>query len=214
MNLDSVSYRATPHLFSDKRKPLVSIEEINQILTNENLIERNSFHVVNNSMYENFDRSNTHLDEISRITQALEAGKTIIVKDLEMWGGAITDTCRSMGQLVTAHMYLSPPNGTAFDFHVDDTDVVVCMLYGAKSFEFKNRPMKRLVPSGTSIYIPQGVEHRAKQGNGWSCHISFGIPRKMIKDSYHSYPIQIDCLNNLKPLEPSLHLNIGNDIIM
>lgn len=188
----------------------ISIQEINSILTNSNLIEKSSFHVVRKGVYENYDRSNDHISEIKRITEALSTGHTVIVKGLEMWGGPITDACNILGNQVTAHMYVSPPNGTGFNFHKDDTDVYVAMLYGTKLFDFQDQPSTSLNPSDI-IYIPKELAHRAKSVS-WSCHISFGVPKEYIKDTTYSYEYKIQPLFNLQklhqsaiiPVEPSI----------
>lgn len=174
----------------------ISIEEINSILTNSNLIEKSSFHVVRKGVYENYDCSNNHISEIQRVSEALSTGHTVIVKGLEMWGGAITKACNTLGNQVTAHMYISPPNGTGFNFHKDDTDVYVVMLYGNKTFDFYDQP-SRVIGSSEAIYIPKELAHRAKS-IGWSCHISFGVPKEYIKDIAFSYEYKIQPLFNLQ----------------
>lgn len=205
MNLDSKHCQDLKHIlfdFSFEKESNISskidIPEINSILTNSNLIEKSLFYVVRNGVYENYERSNNHLSEIQRINQALATKHTVIVKGLEMWGGAITDACNFLGPQTTAHMYISPPNGTGFSFHKDDTDVYVAMLYGNKTFEFENHPLASyLMSPGSVIFIDKDIAHRAKSVN-WSCHVSFGVPKAYLKNDTPSYPYQIELLHNLQ----------------
>lgn len=216
MQLDNPSFLTSlrPILF-DGDTCRITLEEINNILTNENLINRNSFHVVHDSCYENYDRSNSHMEEIHRIKMALDENKTVIIKDLELWGGPITEMCNALGKQVTAHMYISPKDGTSFGHHTDDTDVVICMLYGMKTFDRGPATMRQLITTGQMHYIPMDEIHKAVT-IGWSCHISFGVPRIYLRDSTHSYPVQVRALSNLIPKEikHSLPFKLGDYIIM
>jgi hypothetical protein len=176
----------------------IPVSEINCILTNPNFIEKSLFHVVRNGVYENYERSNEHMNEIRRVNEALATGHTVIIKGLEMWGGPITDACNFLGPQTSAHMYLSPPEGTGFPFHKDDTDVYVAMLYGQKVFEFEEHSAASyLMNPGSIIFINKDLAHRAKSIN-WSCHISFGVPRTYLKDDLPSYPVNISALSNLQ----------------
>lgn len=179
------------------------------------MAERNAFHVIVDSCYENIDRNNSHLDEIDRVRKALDTGKTVIVKDLELWGGPITEACNALGKQVTAHMYISPANGTKFEYHTDDTDVVIALLHGTKFFEFQGHGMKRMLTAGQMLPIPMNKFHRADPRNSWSCHISFGIPETYIGDNTHSYPVTINALNNLlpQPATSGLQYNLSTAII-
>jgi hypothetical protein len=201
MNQDSLSYQGLKDILFKDNECVIPVSEINTILTNANLIEKGLFYVVRKGVYENYDRSNNHISEMKRISGALATGHTVIVKGLEMWGGAITKACDFLGNQTTAHMYISPPSGTGFNFHVDDTNVCVAMLYGNKTFDFENLPSRTLSP-GNIVFIPQDLSHRAKSLN-WSCHISFGFPSKYLKDSSYSYEYKINSLTNL-------HNNIEN----
>lgn len=205
MNLDSQYCQGLKKILFDftfgkegELSSRISIKEINDMITNPNLIEKSLFYVVKNSAYENYERSNTHFGEIERIKQSLSKSQTVIIKGLEMWGGPITDACNFLGPQTTAHMYISPPNGTSFPFHKDDTDVHVAMLYGSKVFEFENEPLKSYqMTQGSIIFIEKDLSHRAKSIS-WSCHLSFGTPKIYLKDDLPSYPFNISELLNLQ----------------
>lgn len=190
-----------------KDESLVPVYEINKILTNQNLIEKNSFYVVKAGAYENFERSNDPLVEIERVSSALRSSETIIVKNLETWNHKLQVACSLLGDQVSAHMYISPDNGTAFDFHEDDSDVIIHMVHGIKGFQFEGKASFGL-KQGETLHIPMGTRHRAINA-GWSCHVSFGIPVKSISESSYSYPVEIKelsaLLNPVKRIENKLH---------
>ena len=215
MMKDSKYYRdiLRPILFNGN-ECLVTLQDINDMLTNTVLIEHNSMHVVRKGSYEQVDYAGTTIGEIERLSRALEEGCTVVIKELEQWGGPITEACNALGKQVTAHMYISPSNSEGFGFHTDDTDVVSFMLYGTKFYEVMTHGMKRMCMAGDAITLPMDRPHKVTSGNGWSCHISFGIPDRYYKDS-HSFPVKLNVLNNLLPELPKtgLHLNLNPAII-
>ena len=198
MKKDSQFYQGLKDiLFEKDGTPKVCIADISSMLTNANLIERNSFHVIRDGLYENVDMSNDHMAEIDRVKGALEQGNSVIIKDLELWGGEITEACNYLGPQTTAHMYIAPPQTRSFPMHADDTDVVVVMLYGKKMFFFEDPKVQHELKSCDIIGIERGRLHCAEP-NGWSCHISFGSPNGSYLDTTtYSYPVEIAALSNL-----------------
>lgn len=95
----------------------------------EQLINSCSHFVVEKGSYiEDRAHKGTHNHEIMRINDALKEGCTIQVRNLENWNEAIENKARSFGNNVNVHMFISPPNGTAFNMHTDDRDVhIVCV---------------------------------------------------------------------------------------
>jgi hypothetical protein len=199
MKRDSQFYQGLKNiLFEEDGSPKLCLAEISSILTNTNLIERNSFHVIKDGVYENLDRSNDHMSEINRVKEAIESGQSVIVKDLEMWGGEITAACNYLGPQTTAHMYIAPPSSNSFPLHEDDTDVVVAMLYGQKIFYLEDPKVQRELVSGDFLEIKKGRLHCAEP-QGWSCHISFGSPNgSYLNTSTYSYPVEIPSLKELE----------------
>lgn len=169
--------------------PLLSINEINNILTDTILIEKNSFKVVRNSMYENYDMNNDPITEIRRVSQAFEEGCTVVAKNLETYNHTLNSVCKAIGYNVDAHMYMSPKDAIGFPYHEDDRSVFIFMLYGEKQFHVGGELI--LLEPGDMLYIKQGVRHRATAVHG-SCHISFGLAEQYLSDYSDSLPIQID----------------------
>ena len=113
------------------------------------------------------------------VQRSFKDGKTLVIKGLENFNENIANYARSLGLGVDVHMYLVPENGDhAFDFHVDDRDVVIHGVYGKKDFEIIRQGV--ILPYSPTdvtqgIVIRQGEKHRAIPRGG-SCILSFGIP--------------------------------------
>lgn len=111
------------------------------------------------------------------------------MKNIENWNESIQKECINSHNSVNVHLYLSPQNGSSFDWHTDDRDVFVYMQYGKKKFEIKeqNGEIKTydLVP-GDCLYIPYGLLHRASSDLKTSIHLSFGQwPQGLTIDRTH-----------------------------
>jgi ribosomal protein L16 Arg81 hydroxylase len=170
-------------------RPILSRQEINNILTDMILIEKNSFKVVKNSMYENYDMNNDPIDEINRIQQAFNEGNTVVAKNLETYNLTLDLLCQAIGNNVDAHMYMSPKDACGFPLHSDDRSVFIFMLYGEKLFKVEDKDI--LLEAGDMLYIKQGIQHKATAVQA-SCHISFGLAEQYLCDYSNSLPIPLN----------------------
>lgn len=158
---------------------LLDKKEIEKIFNDGYLYECNSFFFIDKIKKEcnsnlKFDN---YLDYALEIREKFLLGHTVVVLNLENFNEAIRKKCALLGRDVDAHMYLVPKNGEdAFDFHVDDRDVYVNMVYGRKKFLLKeNDNIKEYdLSEGSELFIKKGVEHKAVP-QGPSCLVSFGV---------------------------------------
>ena len=163
--------------------PLLSKLEISQIFNDGHLLELESFHVIDKltKTYDINRRRGSFLEEAAFIRQAYLNGQTIIVKNLENYNEEIRRQSVSLGRDVSVHLYLVPPHGSdSFDFHIDDTDVWLKMLYGEKKI-FCKKAMgieEHYLTPENELFIKKGIYHKA-QPSGASCMLSFGYNGKV-----------------------------------
>jgi mannose-6-phosphate isomerase-like protein (cupin superfamily) len=162
---------------------LLSKNDIEDIFKDAKLYENKSFFVID-SITKEYD-TNISFDSLSeyskRIRESFKRGCTIIVKNLEMYNQEIRSHCAKIGKNVDVHMYLVPPNGKqSFNFHQDDREVKVHIVYGSKTFILKNNDKEKsyLLESGQFLDIPKGTIHKAIP-NGSSCLLSFGFEKEV-----------------------------------
>lgn len=147
--------------------PVFSKEQIIRILTDEYLFERDSFFYVDEERRQyqtNLNTKDVLIDHARLLYQKYKEGCTLVVKNLEDRDSYFRSLCRSLpGKNKDIHMYLSPPNGSAFDYHTDDKNVKVIHLYGKKMFYVND---ELIFLNGSSkdkvVDIPKGVKHKAR----------------------------------------------------
>lgn len=169
-----------------KYTPFLSKQDISDIFNDGELLEKESFFVIDKKTkeYNTVKKFQTYLETASEIRKFYLDGHTIIVKNLENYNEKIRKACASLGREVDVHMYLVPDNGNdSFDFHIDDREVYVNMVYGEKEFIFRNDNFNEshYLCEGDALNIPLGTYHKAIP-KGKSCLLSFGInPREYYK---------------------------------
>lgn len=140
-------------------------------------------------------------ERIEALEKAFNEGCTIVVKEMENWNPAIMRRCREFKAYVDVHMYVSPANGSGFDWHTDDKHVYVHMQLGEKLFEVEEPDgtiSKYLLKPGEVLFIPYGAKHRAFAGTAPSVHLGFGVwPEQVsIQNAYSTFDVEIEM--NLK----------------
>jgi hypothetical protein len=163
--------------------PLLSKLEISQIFNDGHLLELGSFHVIDKvtKTYDINRKRGSFLEEAAFIRTAYQDGHTIIVKNLEHYNEQIRRQSVNLGRDVSVHLYLVPPKGSdSFDFHIDDTDVWLKMLYGEKKVFCKTASgvEEHHLKSEDELFIKKGVFHKAEP-MGASCMLSFGYNGKV-----------------------------------
>ena len=176
---------------------LLSQDDLVNIFCQGYLYEMNSFHVIEKptKTYDTFRSRGSFLDESKFIYSKFKSGHTIIVKNIEYLNDNIKDICYELGPHTNVHLYLVPKNGvTSFEFHQDNRDVLICMVYGRKIFylkDDKNLTTEYHLGPGDQLSIKKGVWHKA-QPIGGSCLLSFGtepiedyaVPSSFCKDDF------------------------------
>lgn len=158
--------------------PLLSNLEISHIFNDGYLLELGSFHIIDKQTktYDINRIRGSFLEEAVFIRKAYLEGHTIIVKNLENFNQPIRLQAAKLGRDVSVHLYLVPHQGTdSFDFHIDDSDVWLKMLYGKKNILCKTTSgiEKHHLQGEDELFIKQGIYHKAEP-LGASCMLSFG----------------------------------------
>jgi hypothetical protein len=171
------------HLKRSAFKPqgLFPYEEIEEVFANSDMFEKSSFNVIGkDGEYDYHEQLITMASEASRIRRAFKSGSSIRVENMEDWNMSIATRANELKYGTNVHMYLAPPvkDATGFNWHTDDRDVYIHMIYGQKIFEVKEHgdtATYKLMP-GDLLFLPKEFEHRATPV-GPSCQLSFGLPQ-------------------------------------
>jgi mannose-6-phosphate isomerase-like protein (cupin superfamily) len=158
---------------------LINENDLEEIFSSSWLYGNNSFYVIDKitKTHRTDIQFSSHLEYSKYIKNSYDSGNTIIVKNLESFHPKIRAAALKYGMLVDVHMYLVPPKGTdSFDYHKDDCDVTIVMVYGSKRFYIKESGEEKVfnLNEGDSLFIKKEFEHRALP-TGPSCLLSFGI---------------------------------------
>ena len=158
---------------------LLTSSEISSIFNDSYLYEKNSFHVLEKAdyTYNEARPRESFIKEALFLKNSFKAGHTLIVKNLENFNESIRLKAAKLGRVVDVHMYLVPHGGLdSFDFHTDDKDVYIHMVYGKKKFILKEIDGEKeyLLSDGDELFIKKGVVHKALPLSG-SCLLSFGV---------------------------------------
>lgn len=157
----------------------LSLEEINEILSSSYLFDLKSFYIIdrNTRQYETDRDVYTYISEAETVKQAFKNGHTIVVKNLEHFSTKIFDKCLQYGRGTDAHLYLTPKcGGVSFDYHKDDRDVLLLMLYGEKIMWIKEKAgeQKVCLGPGEELFIAKNHMHRA-ECNQFTAMLSLGV---------------------------------------
>lgn len=163
---------------------LLSKIEIEDIFSSNFFYESGSVYIIDQKTktYQTDKHYANLLEYANSVRQAFLTGHTIIVKQLENYNSVIQKKCAELGGDVDVHMYLVPSHGTSsFDYHVDDRDVWVHMVYGEKEFHLREKGLekKSLLRAGDFLFIAKDIEHKAIP-RGASCLLSFGVASKPV----------------------------------
>lgn len=159
--------------------PLLSPEEIEEILSSGLLYDWNSIFIINpiTKHYTTDLPNQGHLERAKSIRDQFLAGSSIVIQNLERYSHKLRSYSLKFSPETSVHMYLTPPGGSpSFDFHTDDCDVDVLMVIGEKKFEIKNEDgtVKTVIlKEGQELSLAQGVLHRASTTQA-TCLLSFG----------------------------------------
>lgn len=163
-------------MMKPKFSPLFNTKLIEAIFSSSVLYEKKSFYVIENQGYDERCEFDSFSAEVMYLKKSYDAGKAIIVKNLENFDETISKRALDLGPHTDVHLYITPnEKAESFPFHTDDRDVVVHLLYGHKKFELKegdNITAYELNP-GDELVISKGTEHRAIP-MGASALLSFG----------------------------------------
>ncbi len=119
------------------------------------------------------------------VYERFSEGATIVLESLHRRWAPLADFCRelevSLGHRLQVNAYITPPGARGFDVHIDDHDVFVLQVSGAKHWFVYDRDddgillIDREIARGTALYIPTGFPHAASAQAGASAHLTVGI---------------------------------------
>ncbi len=167
---------------------LLNKNDLLSIFNSSILYENESFFIIDplSQEYDTQVQYSSIIDYASKIEEAYNNGRTIIVKNLENFSQKIAVESLQYGDCVDTHMYLVPPSGSdSFKFHKDSCAVTIKMIYGKKTFELRDHSgniKSYNLTEGEKLEIPLYTDHRAIPTGG-SCLLSFG------DNGARSYPI-------------------------
>lgn len=159
--------------------PLLSPKDIETIFSSGYLYEKASFFIIDRSTktYRTDFHGESFQQRATALKEAYLSGHTIIVKNLEDFNSKIFAKVLELGRGTDVHMYLTPRDGgISFDFHVDDCDVLLKVIFGEKIFEIKSHNeivTRHILGIGDEFFLKGGTVHRAI-ASGVSCLLSFG----------------------------------------
>lgn len=136
--------------------------------------------------YQTDQKFSNFIEYAKFIKQAFQNNQSIVVKGLENFNLKIKNFSLQFGADVDAHLYLTQSSSaSSFDFHADDKEVQIVMVYGSKEFTLIESGVQKkyLLHEGHTLRIPKGVLHRAKSV-GPSALISFGF----LEDEHYYVP--------------------------
>ena len=174
--------------------PLISKEEIKDMLTNELLHNNNEHHVIYNDGSSVVDVMQSHPRKVELLQSSYNNGSTIKISYLENWSKTLRSLAHSLGTNTTIHLFLSPDKGSAFGYHADDNDVLIHMQYGKKRFFiwYGGEEVIYELSAGDVLLIPRGVAHKA-ENMGASAHLSVGLQDPMVtSERFDSLPIDFN----------------------
>ncbi len=169
-------------MMTQKCSPLLSPNLIDQIFSDSWLYSVNSFFIIEpqtGSYDERLLNDKTMVEQAQLIKAQFLLGSTIIVKNIESFTTELKRKCEVLGKgsMVDAHMYLNKfKESLSFDFHTDETDVIIHLAYGFKKIEIIKDDIvsTHTLAAGDELFIPKGLKHRAIN-LAPSCSFSFGI---------------------------------------
>lgn len=181
-------------MMKQKYSYLLSPQELVEIFSSGTLFEAGSFFIIDpeTNTYNEYRKTGPMEEESKLLFQKYSEGATLIVRNLEHFNEPIRSYCAKLGRFVDVHMYLVPPNGNAaFEYHKDDCDVIVHLVYGKKTFYIKDsegNETEHVLHAGDELFIKQNTYHKAKPHSA-SCLLSFGhYPHEDYKVGTHFTP--------------------------
>lgn len=186
----------------DKNPPLVSLSEIDAILTARphRHPDMQLVSAARDVSPDDYTDSNDYIDP-TRASRLFARGATIILNHLDESSRAVRDVCAALetelGIQVQANTYFTPGGAQGFPAHYDSHDVIVVQCVGSKTWRLydspKGLPMRGesferattpigpvsaefTTSPGEALYIPRGLIHDAIAADaGASLHVTFGF---------------------------------------
>jgi len=118
--------------------------------------------------------------DLTRITDAVDAGATLVLQSLQRTSLPIAQLCRSLERAtshpVQANAYLTPAGSSGLARHHDDHDVLVVQLHGSKRWKVDGLG-ELTTERGEVLYLPAGTGHAAEAQDQPSLHLTIGLLR-------------------------------------
>lgn len=161
-------------------------DEVANIIYNYDLFLSNSFYVIDQvtKEYNENNRPSDFKSHLEILQKASSEGRTIVVKNMENFNQKIKEAAEQLGSGTDVHLYIvtNKEAGDSFNWHVDDREVWVKMLYGEKLFAIKSQANETSFIDFTKLKNNQCLyigskEHKATPV-GVSAMLSFGLPNQ------------------------------------
>ncbi len=183
-------------------RDLISIERIDNIIASTELpplslrMARKQPPVTRDK----YTYANGNIDRGAVVYQ-YQQGATIILPQLHLAVESLSQFCRAMEQVFSAHVqtniYLTPPKNQGFNTHYDDHDVFVLQVSGEKQWRLYEKPIENpyrgegfkpgeheigepkqefALKAGDCLYVPRGLLHEAvSESDEASLHTTVGL---------------------------------------
>jgi bifunctional lysine-specific demethylase and histidyl-hydroxylase NO66 len=138
------------------------------------------------------------IPDIQDVYRAYHNGHSVVVNHVDRRSAPVARLCRALESAlhhrVGANMYLTPQGGQGFPLHIDNHDVFILQLHGAKEWrvgsppgnlpladtkygpvEFTGDARVYTLAPGDALYLPRGFPHEAVTTSSSSLHLTIGI---------------------------------------
>jgi hypothetical protein len=175
---------------ADHFEAVLTMGDIDTYLQSE-ILSRTGVDVVTNGMHpppENWTRelvtnqSATRVVLPEKLLDLFRDGATLVLNQAQCGMPKLAATCRSLsgecGFPIGANVYITPPHGQGFQAHGDPHDVLILQVHGHKHWTLHPVPggsVEIELIAGDLLYIPRGMMHSAKCGDGASIHATLGL---------------------------------------
>jgi ribosomal protein L16 Arg81 hydroxylase len=168
--------------------------------------------------------------DAEKLLELHKAGKTIIMRAMELWSPKLRRLCLEAGRVFHAetqtNLYLTPSNTNSSYPHWDSHDLFIIQLAGRKTWRVHEAKLQRPLPSyrfdparhevggqvagftleaGDIAYLPRGLAHDPA-AHDYSVHISLGVLVKtwadLVLDTVTCAILEDERLREALPLDP------------
>jgi Cupin superfamily protein len=138
-----------------------------------------------------------HIAEFRCVQQLLDNGYSLVLYDMQEISEGLYELCtglhKELSHQVRTNVYYTPRQARGLNPHIDDHDVIILQVHGAKNWRIfdhranverpQNVPiapgqipsLEARLENGDALYIPRGFVHCAATADDPSVHVTVGI---------------------------------------